>query len=808
MKFYDTCLGYLIGSAFLFVLTGNVAAQSDTCKLVIRGAVYDQVTKEPLSFATIQMVTQQEGTYSEEDGSFELNAPCEKEYDLQVSYVGYKTATHHHDYYHPYVAIYLAPEGTLLKGVVVEAASVGNDLQTSTSNKIGSEELATIKTESFGEVVSQISGVTTIQTGQNVAKPVIHGLHSNRILIMNNGLRHEFQNWGIDHAPEIDPTALNEIEVVKGASTVRFGPDALGGVILANPSEMELATPLEGNIDLTGKTNGQSGEVNGELRKGFNWLSLMAGGAYTKQGDLHAPNYSLTNTGKEEASYYGGFRLHPFAELDIEGYYSHVDQNLGILLGSTFGSLEDLERAIDAEEPFFTSDFSYDIGQPRQESVHDLYKAKARYITDRQSLEVVYGYQKNKRKEFGLRRGEAPNINLELVTESVEANWKHFDLGPVSGQIGFQWQKQANDNLPGTNTVPFIPNYDSQSYGVYLIESLELGKNTFEFGIRYDQMEADITGREPDNTIYRNTIAYNNVTATVGYKHQINEETSFRTNFGTAWRPPNVAELYRFGQQGFFLEYGLWRYTIDDRFDFVSTSGGILTEEDRPVPSEVGYKWINTYSINKSNFQLEATAYINYIENYIYSKPGGLTRTPRGFFVYFLYDQTDALFWGIDLNARLQHNAELTSRWSGSYLWSKQINPTDFFAGQPPANLRYDLEYVPKWKFLDRNRFVLTANYTFEQFQHPRILTVEEFLDPAQADTKRFSEDASDFDIIPPPSGYLLTHFTWETSWKQLSWRFQVKNVFNVAYRNYTDRIRYFADDIGRNFIGTLSYQF
>jgi len=523
---------------------------------------------------------------------------------------------------------------------------------------------------------------------------------------------------------------------------------------------------------------------------------------------LQTPNYNLTNTGKEESSYYGGFRLHPFAELDIEGYYSHFDQNLGILLGSTFGNLDDLERAITADEPLFTQDFSYDIGQPRQEASHDLYKAMARYVGSKQSIEVQYGYQINRRKEFGLRRGDAPNINLELVTHSIDASWLHPDIGSISGRLGGQWQKQANDNLPGTNTVPFIPNFDSQQYGFYFIESLNLGKNTYELGVRYDNMEADITGREPDNTIYRNTIAFDNVTATIGYKRQITQETSFRTNFGTAWRPPNVAELYRFGQHAFFLEYGLWRYTIDERFDFVSTSQGILTEEDRPVPSEVGYKWINTYAINRSDFQLEATAYINYIENFIYAKPGGLTRTPRGFFVYFLYDQTDALFWGADFSSRLRHSALFTSNFNGSYVWAKQVQENDFFAGQPPANLNYELAYTPKWKFLDDHRFGLRLNYTFEQFQHPRIISVEEFLNAHQTGLSRFADDASDFDIVAPPPGYFLAHFSWEASWKKLRWRFQVKNIFNVAYRNYTDRIRYFADDLGRNFILSVSYQF
>ena len=803
-------LRWLVGIMMCIgVLTGINAQSLDSCNYSIQGAVFDQESKDPLAFASVQISLDGKtiGAYTDEKGLFEINGLCKKEYDLQFSFIGYKKVIHHHDFYHPFVEIYLAPKATQLESVVLEGKRTQSDLETITSTTISGRELEALKSENFGELVSQITGVNTINTGQNVSNPVIHGLHSNRILVINNGLRHAFQNWSIDHAPEIDPSAINNLEVVKGAATVRFGPDALGGVILTNPSPMELSSPFKGHLQLTGKSNGRSLEGNTEIRKGYKWLSVLAGGSYLKQGDLQAPNYNLTNTGKEEYSYYGGFRLHPLPELDIEGFYSKFDQNLGILSGSTFGNLEDIERAIDADIPNPTFDFTYDIGQPRQKIVHDLYKAVARYTGEQQSIEVQYGYQMNRRKEFGVRRGNAPNINLELATHSIDANWLHPAIGPLSGRLGFQWQDQANDNLPGTNTVPFIPNFDSKRYGFYLIENLKLGRNTFELGLRYDDMEADITGREPNNTIYRNQIQYENVTATLGYRRKIGENASFQTNLGSAWRPPNVAELYRFGQHAFFLEYGLWRYTIDERFDFVSTSQGILTEEDRAVPSEVGYKWINTFGLTQDDFQMEATAYVNLIENYIYAKPGGVTRTTRGYFVYYIYDQTDALIWGIDLHTSWDHHEQWSSVLKGSYLWAKQIDENDFFAEQPPARLDYSLAYSPSSRGLKDQLFSLGLNYTFEQFQHPRILSVSEFLNANQSDTNRFADDASDFDILAPPPGFLLTNLGWEASWKELEWRVQVKNLFDVSYRNYTDRLRYFADNIGRNVSVSLTYR-
>ncbi|MEL6190908.1 MAG: TonB-dependent receptor [Bacteroidota bacterium] len=788
-------------------VTSSQFAQ-DSCDKEIQGQVFDKYTGLPLPAVRVILGEGQQGLIADSTGTFHFKELCEKEYDISFSYLGYKSLTHHHDYHHEDLKIYLVPDALELESIVIEGERVSSSIGSLASSKLSKIEVESMQTASFGEMASQLTGVSMLSTGQNVAKPIIHGLHSNRVLVMNNGLRHEFQNWGSDHAPEIDASTIDNLEVVKGAATVRYGPDALGGVLLVNSPRPKLEKKLSGKANLTGRSKGQAGEGSIELQQGLGWMSVLGGFSYQKQGDLSAPDYLLTNTGKEERSYYGAIRIHPFPELDIDGFYSKVDQRLGILRGSIFGNLEDIQRAIENVEPIIIEDFSYDIDQPNQKVAHDLYKASATYSTPKQVLKVQYGYQKNARKEFGLRRGDAPNINLVLRTQSVDLDWTHPKLGPLTGKIGAQWLDQENDNLPGTNTVPFIPNYLSTRIGVYAIESLELGNSKLEFGIRYDDMEADITGREPDNTIYRNTINYRNFSGTLGFIGNINENVTFRSNLGTAWRAPDVAELYRFGQHAFFIEYGLWRYTIDERFDIVSTSQGILDETDREVPAETGYKWIHTLNIDKSDFKLEASAYINYIENYIYSRPAGLTRTPRGYFVYFIYDQTDALFWGADVHASWQHHDEWESTFKGSYLWAKQIERDQNFAEQPPAQLSYKIAYSPSVRGLSSSSIGLEGSYTFEQTQHPRILTIEEFLFANTNGINRFGEDASDFDIMAPPGDFFLMNAYARVSFSNFIIMAQGQNLLNTSFRRYTDRLRYFADDVGRNIILSLTYQF
>ena len=85
---------------------------------------------------------------------------------------------------------------------------------------------------SLAQMLTEVSGVTMLQTGTTTAKPVIHGMYGTRVLIMNNGVRQSGQQWGEDHAPEVSVDANDEVHVLKGAEAVAYGSEAIAGVIL------------------------------------------------------------------------------------------------------------------------------------------------------------------------------------------------------------------------------------------------------------------------------------------------------------------------------------------------------------------------------------------------------------------------------------------------------------------------------------------------------------------------------------------------------------------------------------------------
>jgi iron complex outermembrane receptor protein len=782
---------------FVLVLLGIFGnAQKKPCTDSIQGEILDINSNEPIAFATILIEGTQLGAISDEKGQFIIQDICEGEVHLVISHIGYKSIVHHHDAYHGQPKIYMAVKQIALEGIVVETTKDQTQLKTTS---ISSKQLSQIESlgKTGGDLLQEMSGVSTLRTGQNSVKPMVHGLHSNRVLIINNGVRHSYQSWGRDHAPEIDPSAMDHLRLVKGAATVRYGAEALGGVILFDPKRPKIDQELTTNLGSGFASNGRAWSNNFEIAKGTHRFAWIAGISGTLQGDLSSADYLLSNTGKKEIGYHVNTLLHQ-PNYDIEFYVSRFDQTLGILRGSVVGSLEDLTNAIGSEPPAQTSSFNYSIGNPHQETIHDLYKVKGSFFLADHELNIQYALQRNQRKEFDVRRGtnnDLPSIDLVLNTHTVDIDWKLPRSSNWDRLIGFQWAYQDNNNIFGTNTIPFVPNYNQSNAGAFAVFSHVKTKTTYEFGARYDFQYLNARGRDRLNDIYRNELTYHNVTFTSGLVHKLNNNWSINTNVGTAWRAPTVGELYSFGKHQFNFEYGLWRYQLDDVGNI--TTGEVLDQTQKEVLSERGLKWIAGVSYKKGKVEFELVPYVNIIQNFFFTRPYGITNTPRGPFPYFIYDQTNALFYGVDADVQLTHSQVWGSEIKMAYVHATDLENNASFLEIPPLNLTYEVTST-----LDKWKISLKAEWNARQWSAPPVINTQDFLAPQTTIDRQQT-----FDFLAPPSGYLLLHV--KAQYQHLKWQAQIEinNLLNQSYRNYTDRLRYFADDLGTNIRIGVNYR-
>ena len=625
-------------------------------------------------------------------------------------------------------------------------------------------------------------------------------------MILNNGLKHGFQNWGKDHAPEIDIASANKITVIKGAAGVRFGPEALGGAIVVEPNPLYLKEPFYAELGTGFQTNGLGYNTGFEVGEGRKNWSYFVNANYTKIGDRNAPDYSLTNSGKDEKSLGMGIQYRT-TKIGVKAYYSLIDQNLALLRASFAHSSNAIRQAFTSQQPdpSYISPFSYNINEPNQLTQHHLAKGEIKWTySDHGNLTLRVGKQLNKRQEFDVRRNaDKPIIDLNLTTNDVQLEWKHPHKYELDGIIGVQYFYQDNDNNPGTGTTPLIPNYNTGRYSAFAIESKRFGEQIIEAGIRVDFESNNIRGRETSQELFRDEYSFTNITSSIGYVKNFNKSNSFRTNIGTAWRTPNMAELFSYGQHGFKTSYGLLRHYFNEENKLKTNKVIALKESD--VEPEKGFKFINELKINRKLHAHNIAAYSHYILNFIYERPYGLIGTFRGPQPVFLFHQTNALFVGLDYDWKAEWHKQLEGTFSMSYLWSRNINNNETLINQPPITVGYKIAWLHKnlWKFKS-SKLTIKPFYRFKQFQAPRTLTPDQLIDGDEIITS----ESEIFDFKAAPNGYFMLKISWQYEWKNFNGSITVNNVLNTSYRDYLNEMRYFADAPGRNIFFNLNYKF
>lgn len=780
---------------------------SDTCNHIVQGVVEDLETKEPLPYVMVKVQGVDKFTTTDHNGKFKIEGLCDEENIIEISCFGYSDSNsvcHDHDHGRmPH--FYLTKKVINLEMVVVQASQPKEEGTASIAQStISKKEIKLDPTQSLASSIAQEQGVTLTSTGSNVQLPVIHGLYGNRVLILNNGLKHGFQNWGLDHAPEIDIASANNLTVIKGASGVRYGPEALGGAIIVEPSPLYFNESLNGNINSGFQSNGKGYNVGGEISEGFENFSYFINGNYTRIGDRHAADYMLTNTGKEEGAASAGARYR-YKKLDLSVYYSYVTQDLGLLRASVAESGNAFVEAINSDVPTYIRPFSYTINEPNQLTDHHFGKTELTYwYSDGAKLTFRMGQQLNNRQEYDVRRNaDKPIIDLTLRTADYQLDWKHKHWKDLEGLIGVQYFYQDNNNNPGTGVTAFIPNYNTYRYSLFLVESKRIGKSTIELGLRFDSENNNVRGRESNQDLFTDDYTFNNLTASLGYIYELSSSSTFRTNLGTAWRSPNMAELYSFGQHGFKLTYGLLRYDYND--EGALTTANVTKMADSDVRPENGFKWINELvkTIDKSTHTF--TLYAHYIKNYIFSRPVGVTGTVRGPMPVFIIDQTDAGFVGLDYSWSRIWTNRIKGTFGFSYLYSTNITDKEPLINQPPMNVNYRLNWdLGSFAGAKANSLILVPSYTFKQYNAPRTVPPEDIIDG----TEVIDEDSEIFDFKDAPEGYFLLNVAYRIEWEHFAGSVAVNNVFNKSYRDYLNEMRYFADDLGTNFLINLTYNF
>lgn len=767
------------GAMLVLLLFGvSSAAQAQAVTGQVRAA-----DGAPLPGVNVVVSALERGAVTDEDGRYLLEALPPGEHTLSFRFVGFATETRT-------VALEVGETRTLnitLQPTTLEADEVvitGEGAQTALLNKatlsvstLEARDLEAVRGQTLAETLEALPGVTTLSTGPSIAKPVVRGLHSQRLVLLNAGVPQEGQQWGGEHAPEIDPFAPARIEVVKGAAGVEYGVGAIGGAIRVEPRELPTEPGLGGRVMLNGFSNSRQAagsvllEGGASGLPGFGW---RVQGSARKAGDARTPDHVIGNSAFEEfdASLAAGYHTD---RLGIDAYYSHFGTELGLYRGAHIGNVDDLLRAIERGEPLVDYDFSFAIDAPKQTIAHDLITLRSHYdFATRDRLEVQLGYQRNARQEFDAHRRfgdptDAPAFALTLTTQTLDAKLRTAPRGAFFGVLGVSGMNQANRN---TESGYLIPNFRALTGGSFARGTWVQGPWTVEAGARFDVrwLEAFPRERLSAGDFVRRTHDYASLSGGVGGIWRFAPAWSLAANLGSAWRPPGVNELYNFG-----VHHGTAQFETGDPN---------LTGE-RALSADVTLRHVTDRAT------LEASVFNNRIGGFIYLFP---TReevvTIRGSFPAFQYRQNEVVLRGLDGSARYRLTPWFTADVQGSL-----VRATNRDDGEPLI-------------FMPADRVTASASFILPDWGilHLSALEVEGHL------VRKQTRVPAGVDYTEPPDGYALLNLRYsaEVHLENLPFTFSlgVENALNIRYRDYLSRFRYFIDDPGRNVVLRLQVPF
>lgn len=648
----------------------------------------------------------------------------------------------------------------------------------SVSNKIDESLIDRSMGKSLASILEHVSGVSSIQTGTTVAKPVINGMYGNRILIVNNGARQTGQQWGVDHAPEIDQNSSGSIEIIKGAESVRYGSEALGGIIVMNQKALPYGqTALSGHLRTLYGNNGKRYSVVAQAEGTMPFSKNLAWrlqGTYANSGDQSTAKYVLNNTGYREHDFSAslGYKLNA---LKLEGYYSMYNLKLGVLNSAQLGSEDLLKERIALGQPAEVYPYSRHINYPFQQIVHHTAIGKVYFDAGKYgNFFWQTAFQADDRQENRIRRmnlSYIPAVSMYLTSFQNQLKW-NLAYNKWNTEAGATYLHIRNRNQTGTGVVPLIPNYTEYDLGIYAIQKYRNGNWTAEAGIRFDNQETRASGYDYTGKLYGGHHVFSNFSYNLGTSYRFNEQLKLTSNLGLAWRAPHVHELYSNGNE---------------------LGSGMFVMGDSTMHSEQSTKWVTSLSYRSAFAEVRVDAYLQWINGYIYDEPlkGRYVTVISGSYPLFQYKQTGAFFRGIDFDVRLRPIQHVEYHLLSGLIWANEKQTGNYLPYIPSARFDHDIT----WEDIRVGK-----GNAWLQLKHRLVLKQTRF------------NPANDLIDFTPPT-YNLFGLEAGIDWplgerNKLRMLLAADNLFNKEYKEYTNRSRYYAHDMGRDIRFSIGWFF
>lgn len=643
--------------------------------------------------------------------------------------------------------LYLKPSFNEVPEVVIYGTNNSDLLKTAnTISQLNQVDMRNSGALNLSDGISKLPGVSQLSTGAGISKPVIRGLFGNRIQTVLYGLRFDNQQWQDEHGLGLSDVGIDRVEVIKGAASLLYGSEAMGGVI--NIIEEKTAPINQVTSDISfrcfSNTYGTAMDagVKGAKEK-FNWR-------FRTGFDSHA-DYSDGNNKRILNSRFGGYYIKTGFGFNRKNW---ISQNNYMLTQNNFGFLMDTVQLKDAPDNRLSRGFD----RPHHTVDLNIISSQNTFFLQHSKLKLNLGFQNNERME----QEGGSKISLDMILRSSVANiiWTRT-FNDLELSIGSQGYYQTNKNVGSRMIIPDAKQIECSGY-TYLKYTLK--KIVFEGGLRYDfrHIETDATGSintdplSPGFMIKPFSNDYNSVNGSIGFSWFSAKHFHIKSNFSSGYRAGNLAELSSNG-----LHEGTVRYEI----------GNIDLKIEQNICGDLNLFYTSEF------IDLSASAYYNQFLNYIYLAPSN--QQYIGYSIFY-YEQQDALIKGIESNMSIHPAQWHWFNWTSSYSYIiGNLGSGNNLPFIPAPKLNSDIKLTQKVnKKITELYFKPGISYVFDQNR------------PGD-----FETNTSAYYLVNASAGLIF-----DSPKNLLSLSLVGNNLLNNAYYDHLSRFKYFGIyNVGRN---------
>ena len=472
---------------------------------------------------------------------------------------------------------------------------------------IDEETLNKSGSHSIGESIDNLLGVSNTDFGSIVGQPVIRGLSGARVKVLENGLvNRDVSGIGADHPIDIDLNNIQQVEIVRGPSSLLYSNGTLGGIVNVvdntitqeDFSEQEIKLGFEHNSVNDGDVHNISFSDNIEgfnvslayKHQNFNNFEIPDEAVIHEPGHTEEEKDHLENSDAKIAAYKTGISI-----VEDWGYFGVSFKNIENVYGIPFhgeheeeeggqgGGHEEEEERIESSTDSDTTNIkgAYKIASDYINQIDYFYSD-----TDYELVELHIGGEHNGEKTTFLNDAQELGAILDLshdaLTQKVVIRSMEEDTS-ILGEEAFM------ENVESEET----------SFGYYL--SREFSNFDLDFGIRRDEVNRK---SKVGSTAYDKD--FDSTSYVLGFGFDLSSTTDLSLSIGSVERAPSSVEMFMNGEHAAVQR---------------NERGNPNMQAEEAQNIDLGLSFDNEVIYGSINF------YQNEVDKYIYRKDSGVNGT-------------------------------------------------------------------------------------------------------------------------------------------------------------------------------------